>query len=80
MLLRFNEPSELRELKVTDPPGCAKYDGFRSTIPPPELFELELEFVHCILIPRTNNELISCICESDSRGRVLEEELCITPF
>jgi hypothetical protein len=61
MLLKFNEPSELKELKVTDPPGCAKYDGFRSTIPPPELFELELEFVHCILIPRTNNGLLSCV-------------------
>lgn len=61
MLLRFNEPSELNELKATDPPGCAKYDGFRSTIPPPELFEFEPEFVHCILIPETNNKLFSYV-------------------
>lgn len=32
--------------------GCPRYEDFLSTIPPPELFELEFE--HCSLNPEKN--------------------------
>lgn len=37
-----------------DNEGCPRWEGFLSTIPPPELFVHEV--VHCILRPKTNKK------------------------